>query len=63
MRRAFDRGARRAWLLTISAAPYFEKIGFARIPREAAPHDIAATSQFTTLCPASAVLLSRSISF
>ena len=63
MRRAFDRGARRAWLLTTSAAPYFEKIGFARSRREVAPPDIATTSQFTTLCPASAVLLSRSISF
>lgn len=63
LRRAFDRGARRAWLMTTSAAPFFERIGFVRSPREAAPHDIAATSQFTTLCPASAALLSRRIVF
>ena len=63
LRRAFDRGARRAWLLTTSAAPFFEKIGFARIPRDGAPRDIAATRQFAQLCPASAILLSRPISF
>ena len=63
MRRAFDLGARRAWVLTMSAAPFFETIGFKRMPRESAPAAIAATRQFATLCPASAMLLARPISF
>lgn len=62
MRRASDLGARRAWVLT-SAAPFFETIGFKRVPRESAPATIAATRQFAALCAASAVLLARPISF
>ena len=63
MRRAFDLGARHAWVLTTSAAPFFEEIGFKPVPRESAPAAIAATRQFAALCPASAVLLARPISF
>jgi arsenate reductase len=62
LRRAFDEGARRAWLLTNSAASFFQKAGFKVIPREQAPGAILATRQAAGLCPASAVLLSRTIS-
>lgn len=61
MRRAFDQGARRAWLLTTSAAGFFEQAGFKSVAREQAPEAIMGTQQARTLCPASAVLLSRSI--
>jgi arsenate reductase len=63
MRRAFDAGARHAWLLTTSPTALFERIGFKPQPRDTASAAIAATRQFASLCPASARLLSRPISF
>ncbi len=61
MSRAFDIGGRQAWLLTTSAAAYFEKLGFAVATREAAPAAIRQSPQAVSLCPASAVLLTRRI--
>jgi len=54
-------GARRLWLLTTSAADFFAAAGWRRVDRLAAPAVIAATSQFATLCPASAVCLTRDL--
>ncbi len=54
-----EAGARRAFLLTTDAAAWFERLGFARGPRESAPPALAATRQFTELCPASAICLAR----
>ncbi|MGB8601255.1 MAG: arsenic resistance N-acetyltransferase ArsN2 [Rhizomicrobium sp.] len=61
--RAFQAGARRAWLLTITAANYFEKIGFKPVARDAAPQNILSTRQAQGLCPVSAELLCRNIGF
>jgi arsenate reductase len=61
--RAYREGARTAWLLTNSAAPFFEKIGFKVVDRQAAPGAVLATRQAASLCPASAPLLSRGIAF
>jgi arsenate reductase (glutaredoxin) len=61
LRRAFDAGGRSAWLLTTTAAAFFEKAGFSRIERAAAPASILATRQAAGLCPSSAVLLGRRI--
>jgi arsenate reductase (glutaredoxin) len=61
LRRAFDYGARRAWILTTNAAPYFERKGFKLVDRSQAPQEILFTRQFSALCPASASLLLRSI--
>jgi arsenate reductase len=61
--RAYREGARTAWLLTDTAAPFFEKIGFKVVDRQAAPAAILATRQAASLCPANAPLLSRSIGF
>jgi arsenate reductase len=61
--RAFRQGARAAWLLTTTAPDFFEKIGFKRRSRDDAPASILETRQAKTLCPASAVLMSRSIGF
>lgn len=61
MRRAFDAGARTAWLLTTDAARFFTRTGFAVAAREQAPAAIRETSQMAGLCPASASLLTRSI--
>lgn len=61
LRRAFDDGARQAWLLTTTAAAFFEKAGFQPALRQTAPQAVLATRQATSLCPASAVLLTRTI--
>ncbi len=61
--RAFQNGARTAWLLTTTAPGFFEKTGFKRRSREEAPASILTTRQARSLCPSSAVLMSRSIGF
>ncbi|MEK0084240.1 arsenic resistance N-acetyltransferase ArsN2 [Benzoatithermus flavus] len=61
LRRAFDFGARRAWLLTTDAVDFFARAGFQRADRAAAPAAVRATRQLAGLCPASAVLMQRAI--
>lgn len=55
--RARQRGHDELYLLTTSAAGYFERRGFAKLERAQAPDEIRATSQFSSLCPASAVVM------
>lgn len=62
LKRAFEEGARSAYLLTASAAPFFEKIGFARIDRSVAPASIRETRQAASLCPASAAMMAKRLS-
>jgi N-acetylglutamate synthase-like GNAT family acetyltransferase len=52
-------GATAAWLLTTSAMDFFARNGFAVVDRASAPAAVAATAQFTGLCPATAVLMRR----
>lgn len=59
--RARADGVRRAWLLTTGAAGFFVRNGFSAAPRRDAPDAIAATAQFSGLCPASAHLLRRDL--
>lgn len=61
--RAFEEGARRTYLLTTSAAPFFAKLGFKEVEREKAPAAILATRQASSLCPASATLMTRKLGF
>jgi arsenate reductase (glutaredoxin) len=61
MRRAFDEGAREAWLLTTGAADYFKRRGFQAVPRDSAPPAILATRQAAALCPVSAAVMRRTI--
>lgn len=60
-RRAYDQGVRQAWLLTETAARFFERAGFKTVGREQAPPAILATRQAQSLCPASATLMTRTI--
>ena len=53
--------AKEVWLFTLSAAEFFAKHGFVPQPRTNAPDAIAATRQFTELCPESAVLMRCSL--
>ena len=60
LRHALEAGARHAFLLTNSAASFFEASGFKRIERAAAPTTLLATRQAKSICT-SATLLSRPI--
>ncbi|MQB21465.1 GNAT family N-acetyltransferase [Agrobacterium tumefaciens] len=48
------------YLVTTSAADFFESIGFALIRRDAAPKAILSTRQLSGLCPASAKIMKLS---
>ncbi|MEM9209382.1 MAG: arsenic resistance N-acetyltransferase ArsN2 [Pseudomonadota bacterium] len=58
---AVSRGVREVWLLTIDADGYFARLGYETRSRAEAPPAILATDEFTSLCPASAVLMRRRI--
>jgi N-acetylglutamate synthase-like GNAT family acetyltransferase len=65
IRRLLDQaaanGVRTVYLLTESAAPFFEHVGFARVNRATAPVAILHTRQAASLCPDSAALLAKTI--
>ena len=48
-------------LLTTTAASFFRNLGFADTSREYAPATIAASHEFTALCPASAAYLVKAL--
>ena len=50
-------GIERLWLLTTNAERYFIRRGFRIITRNAAPAAIAASRQFSSTCPDTAVLM------
>lgn len=58
--RAYVDGARRAWLLTLTAEQFFTQLGFVQAERAEAPKSILATKQATALC-VSAPLLTRAL--
>jgi amino-acid N-acetyltransferase len=57
--RAREQGLNELWLLTTSAQDYFVRHGFATVARAEAPPPIRATSQFASLCPATAIVMRR----
>lgn len=59
---AHASGAQRLHLLTTTAAPFFRKRGYADAARDAAPAAIAASAEFSRLCPASAAYLVKRLS-
>ena len=58
---AHDLGVRRLHLLTTTAAPFFRALGYIDADRDAAPLAVAASREFTSLCPASAPYLAKAI--
>ncbi len=57
---AQSRGAEEVYLLTSTTERFFERLGYARVVREAAPVAIQQTQEFSTLCPSnSAFMLKR----
>lgn len=55
------RGVRDVYLLTTTAARFFEREGFATIPRDQAPAAICQTTEFRSLCPASATFMGKGV--
>jgi amino-acid N-acetyltransferase len=54
---AWHRGIRTLYLLTLTAADFFSKIGYEMIQRDRVPESIQNTPEFKGLCPVSAVCL------
>jgi amino-acid N-acetyltransferase len=61
LQHAERQGIQEIYLLTDSAARFFEKIGFHKVARDDAPESIRKHKQFTTLCPSSAVVMRKSL--
>ena len=49
------------YLLTESAPAYFERKGFRKINRLEAPEKIKSTSEFSSICPAGAILMQKQL--
>lgn len=56
-RRAQEQGIRTLYLLTTTAAEFFPKLGYEPCDRASVPASIAATEEFRSLCPDTAVCL------
>jgi amino-acid N-acetyltransferase len=54
-------GAKRFYLLTTTAETFFAQRGFRRIRRQSVPAAIARTEEFNSLCPVSAVCMTRTV--
>ncbi len=59
---AREQGIRELFLLTTTAERFFAARGYHVVARSAVPDAIQATSEFTTICPASAVVMHRILS-
>lgn len=55
------RGGRQFYLLTTTAEGFFARRGFRRVDRARVPPAIAATREFRSLCPVSAVCMGRPV--
>lgn len=58
---AADGGAMAIYLLTETARDFFLRHGYELIDREAAPSGIRASTEFTSLCPSSAICMRKQI--
>lgn len=59
--RAAERKATALYLLTTTATAFFQRQGYVVLPRSAAPAAIAASRQFSALCPASAAFMFKEL--
>lgn len=57
--RARAGGVRALYLLTTTAADYFERKGYERIARAEAPDALQASREFSSLCPSQAVCMRK----
>lgn len=57
--KAAEQGVESLYLLTTTAAQFFARLGYEAVPRSEAPAAIAATAQFSELCPASSTFMRK----
>ena len=60
-KRARADGTEQLWLLTTTAAEFFDARGYEEAAREEAPEEIRNTTEFSDLCPDSAACLRRTL--
>ena len=60
-REAARTGTARLHLLTVTAASFLRRHGYAKSDRATAPSEIARSTEFTSLCPASATYLVKAL--
>ena len=60
-REAAARGVATLYLLTTTAEGFFSRLGYQRLDRTEAPAGIAATRQFSALCPASSAFMAKQL--
>lgn len=56
---ARDEGIGSLYLLTTTAEAFFQRRGYACVPRESAPAAIRGTSEFSSICPASSMFMCK----
>lgn len=59
--RARANGVATLYLLTTTAAPFFRRLGYETIEREAVPASVRGTTEFAELCPASATCMTKDL--
>ncbi len=58
---ARTRGVKKLYLLTTTAADFFPKLGFNTIDRDSVPESIQVTEEFSSICPASAICMAKTL--
>jgi amino-acid N-acetyltransferase len=58
---ARERGMRRVFLLTETAAEFFPRLGFRPIARSAVPASVRTSLEFMAACPESALVMERAL--
>ncbi len=61
MQLATEKAVKEVYLITTTAAPFFEKQGFVKADRLSVPAPIRNTAQFSSVCPSSATVMQRKI--
>ena len=59
LRAARELGLGAVYLLTTTAPDYFARLGFERVRRESAPGPLQRSTEFASVCPASAVCMTK----
>ncbi|MBO9204933.1 MULTISPECIES: arsenic resistance N-acetyltransferase ArsN2 [Niastella] len=58
---AFDLKLSRIYLLTETASAYFDKKNYQRVERSEVPDEIKGSTEFSSVCPVSAIVMKKSI--
>jgi amino-acid N-acetyltransferase len=58
---AKDQNIKELYLLTETAEPFFKRLKYCSIPRDLAPESIRNSSEYSGVCPQSAVLMTKQL--